>query len=275
MLLLVVGAAVACGPVTLTPRPYTSNGQAVVLASADRTGAQSYRARASGQLSESRTGGPLSREPRAFTVHFDMDAAASSSTQMVSTVSLTGAGHSSVETIVRVGDEEYLSFNGGSTWTPHAGVVGSDGAFTPDQGLATLRALASVTDRGPGTADGVRVERYTAVLDPAKLAAVLRSMAAQAGGNVDSGQPPVVPVMNGIIDAAIDGAGQLVTLDGTVTAAYRGAGPGASGTASTPPLVVNLKESFDEHVFDYGASVVVTPPPVAAVSPAPLQSGGG
>lgn len=274
-LLVDAGAATACGSATPTPRPPMPNGQALLLASVDRTDAQSYRARASGELAESRTGGPASGARTGFTAHFDVDAQVASPTQMVSTVGLTGAGQGSVETVVRVGDEEYLSFDGGTTWTRHVAAAGSEGAFTPDRGLATLRAVASVTDRGPGTADGVGVERYTAVLDPAKLAAALGGLAGATGRSPGSGQPPAVPVMNGTIDGAIDGAGRLVTLDGTVTLIYRSAGPGASGGSSVPPLVVNMKETFNEHIYDYGAVVVVTPPPGTEVSPAPLQSGGG
>ena len=41
--------------------------------------------------------------------------------------------------------------------------------------------------------------------------------------------------MNGIIDAAIDGAGRLITLNGTITAAYRSGVPGASGPARCEP----------------------------------------
>jgi hypothetical protein len=170
-----------------------------------------------------------------------------------------------VETIVRVGDQEYQSFDGGSTWRPHALAVGSEGGFTPDQGLATLRAVASVTDRGPGTADGVSVERYTAVLDPAKLG----GMAAATSTSTGSLQAPAAPVMNGTINATIDSAGRLVTLDGTTTLMYISAVSGASGMTSEQPVVVDTQETFDEHIRDYGAAILVTPPPVAAVSPAP------
>ena len=112
--------------------------------------------------------------------------------------------------------------------------------------------MGSVSDQGSATADGVAVERYHALIDPAKIQKELTSLLPDVSGqarNVLS----AVTISGATVDVTIDSSGRIVTLDATLTATVDGSALGLSGNPT-------VQETWSGQFFNYGADIVVQPP---------------
>jgi len=252
-----VAAAVSYGVVALTGAAHTpgtkistpgSGGSArlVVLDSVQATTAQSFDATFS--FSETTSYGPYGQAPTTFTLPIEVQA--ESTARQQTTVSGTVAGTPVDVVTITYDGTAYESTDGGSTFQTEP--LSSVSQFGIQNVLQLLQSVGSVTDEGSGTADGVAVETYHAVIDSAKVQSELNSL-----GPVVSTQVrnilSAVTISGATVDVTIDSSGRLVTLDAALTASVNGAALGISGN----PIV---HETWSGHFSNYGADIVVQPP---------------
>jgi len=253
---LVAAAAVSYGVVALSGGAHTPGqkastsassaaAQRVVLDSVQETTAQSFDA---DLTFHETTSGVSGQAPTTVTLPIEVQA--ESAARQQTTVSGTVAGTPvNVVTIIYDGTA-YESTDGGSTF--QAEPLSSVSQFGIQNVLQLLQSVGSVTDEGSGTADGVAVETYHAVIDSAKVQSELNSL-----GPVVSTQVrnilSAVTISDATVDVTIDSSGRLVTLDAALTASVNGAALGISGN----PIV---HETWSGQFLNYGANIVVQPP---------------
>ena len=154
----------------------------------------------------------------------------------------------------------YVSSDGGTTFK----TVNTGGAFPPSQvasqnALSYLQSMGSATDEGPGTADGVAVEKYSATFDSAKVLALMQS----AFGSLPAQAQQVLKGLTfngGAIEVTINDQGRLVTENGPIDASLdlSAVQPSLAGTT------MHIHETVDAHFHDYGSAITVTKPSVTS-----------
>jgi len=239
------GAAHAPGPKVPTSAPGGS-ARLVVLDSVQATTAQSYDATFS--FSETTSYGPYGQAPTTVTlpVQIQAESAARVKTTVIGTVTGTPVD---VVTISYDGTA-YESTDGGGTFQTEP--LSSVNQYGIQNELQLLQSVGSVSDQGSATADGVAVERYHALIDPAKIQKELTSLLPDVSGqarNVLS----AVTISGATVDVTIDSSGRIVTLDATLTATVDGSALGLSGNPT-------VQETWSGQFFNYGADIVVQPP---------------
>jgi hypothetical protein len=156
----------------------------------------------------------------------------------------------------------YVSSDGGTTFkvVPAAGAAPDQ--YAADNALAYLQAVGSVTDEGPGTADGVAVERYSAQLDGTKLLALVRSALSSVHTPIVQELLNSITFRSGTLAVTLDHQGRIVSESGPldVTADLSAFGAALAGTT------LHIHEVIDAHFHDYGSAVTVTKPAVIASS---------
>jgi len=144
----------------------------------------------------------------------------------------------------------YQSTDGGNTFQTEP--LSAASQYGIQNELQLLQSVGAVTDEGSGTADGVAVERYHALIDPAKIQKELSSLlpdVSTESRNVLS----AVTITGATVDVTIDSSGRIVTLNATLTASVNGSALGLSGNPT-------VQETWSGRFFNYGADIVVQPP---------------
>jgi hypothetical protein len=238
------GAARAPEQKVSTSGPSVS-AERVLLASVEKTTSQSYDAAFTFHETVSGISGQATT-----TITLPIEIQAESAARGETTVSGTVAGTPVNVVAITYDGTAYQSTNGGSTFqTVPLSTVDQYGAQAV---LQNLRAVGSVTDEGPGTADGVSVEQYHAVMDPSKIQSELNSL-----GPAISAQTrnilSAVTVTGATADVTVDGSGRIVTLNAALTASVDGSALGLAGQ-------LTVHETWVGHFYNYGADIVVQPP---------------
>lgn len=244
---------------TTTSKP---SAKQVLLTSVQRTTSQSFLADMSVVETITATGpaaaqfGALGGQPT--TVSLKMSAQSAQRMRMAMTATIAGRPLNTVA--VLYDGALYESSDGGATFK----VMDTAGALpkqlASNNPLSYLQSVGSVMDVGPGTADGVAVERYSAQLDPAKVLALMKS----AVSSVQSAQAQQLfsgmKFSAGTIQGTVDHQGRLVTENGAIDVSIDlGAlSPSMAGTRMA------IHETVDAHFHDYGKAVTVTKPPLTA-----------
>jgi hypothetical protein len=239
------GAAHAPGPKVSTS---TSSGEArlVVLDSVQATTAQSYDA--DFNFSETTSYGPYGQAPTTVTLPVLIQA--ESATRERTTVAGTVAGTPVNQVVITYDGTAYQSTDGGSTFQTEP--LSAASQYGIQNELQLLQSVGTVTDEGSGTADGVAVERYHALIDPAKIQKELISLlpdVSTSARNVLS----AVTITDATVDVTVDGSGRIVTLNAGLTATVDGSALGLTGNPT-------VRETWSGHFSNYGADIVVTPP---------------
>lgn len=257
---LVAAAAVSYGVVALGGAAHTAGpkvstsgsaaaAQRVVLDSVQETTAQSYDA--TFNFRETTSYGPYGQAPTTVTlpVQIQAESAARVKTTVVGTVTGTPVN---VVTITYDGTA-YQSTDGGSTFQTEP--LSAASQYGIQNELQLLQSVGTVTDQGSGTADGVAVERYHALIDPAKIQKELISLLPDVSAesrNVLS----AVTITGATVDLTIDSSGRIVTMNAAVTASVNGSALGLSGSPT-------VHETYSGSFSNYGADIVVQPPPTS------------
>ena len=120
------------------------------------------------------------------------------------------SGAQEVQTVVYDGIG-YLSTDRGGSWKTLNVPASALQSYGPGQVLQYLQAAGTVTDVGPGTADGQHVESYHAILEPAKAASAMSSVLSSVlGGDAGGRLASAITLKNGTADLAVDDAQQPV-----------------------------------------------------------------
>jgi hypothetical protein len=242
------GAAHTAGPKVSTSGSAAA-AQRVVLDSVQETTAQSYDA--TFNFRETTSYGPYGQAPTTVTlpVQIQAESAARVKTTVVGTVTGTPVN---VVTITYDGTA-YQSTDGGSTFQTEP--LSAASQYGIQNELQLLQSVGTVTDQGSGTADGVAVERYHALIDPAKIQKELISLLPDVSAesrNVLS----AVTITGATVDLSIDSSGRIVTMNAAVTASVNGSALGLSGSPT-------VHETYSGSFSNYGADIVVQPPPTS------------
>ncbi|MGP8161264.1 MAG: hypothetical protein ACLQGJ_08620 [Candidatus Dormibacteria bacterium] len=238
------GAAHAPGPKVSTSAS-GARAQRVVLASVHKTTAQSFDA---DLTFRDTTSGVSGQAPTTVTLPIEVQA--ESAAREETTVSGTVAGTPVNVVTITYDGTAYESTDGGSTFqTEPPSAVSQYGIQAV---LQLLQSVGSVTDEGSGTADGVAVENYHAVIDPTKIESELHSLGPDVSTQ-DQNILSAVTVTGATVDVTLDSSGRIVTLDAHLTASVDGSALGLSGNPT-------IQETWSGHVFNYGADIVVQPP---------------
>jgi hypothetical protein len=252
-----VAAGVSYGAVALsragrTPGPAVStpgsagSARLAVLDSVQATTAQSYDATFSYQ--ETTTYGPYGQAPTSVTLPIQTQA--ESPTRERTTISGTVAGTPVNEVVITYDGTAYQSTDGGATFQTEP--LSAVSQYGTQSELQVLQSVGTVSDEGPGTADGVAVEKYHALIDPAKLQKELTSLLPNVSAearNVLS----AVTISGATVDVTLDSSGRIITLNADLTASVNGSALGLSGNPT-------VHETWSGHFFNYGADIVVQPP---------------
>jgi hypothetical protein len=254
---LVAAAAVSYGVVALSgaahaPGPKVStagssgSARLVLLDSVQATTAQSYDATFS--FRETTSYGPYGQAPTTVTlpVQIQAESAARVKTTVIGTVTGTPVD---VVTISYDGTA-YESTDGGGTFQTEP--LSAVSQYGIENELQLLQSVGSVSEQGSGTADGVTVERYHALIDPAKIQKELTSLLPDVSGQARD-VLSAVTISAATVDVTIDGSGRIITLNSDLTASVNGSALGLSGNPT-------VHETWSGHFFNYGASIVVQPP---------------
>jgi len=254
---LVAAAAVSYGVVALsgagrTPGPTVStpgsggSARLVVLDSVQATTAQSYDATFS--FRETTSYGPYGQAPTTVTlpVQIQAESAARVKTTVIGTVTGTPVD---VVTISYDGTA-YESTDGGGTFQTEP--LSAVSQYGIENELQLLQSVGSVSEQGSGTADGVTVERYHALIDPAKIQKELTSLLPDVSGQARD-VLSAVTISAATVDVTIDGSGRIITLNSDLTASVNGSALGLSGNPT-------VHETWSGRFFNYGADIVVQPP---------------
>jgi len=175
---------------------------------------------------------------------------AESATRARTTVSGTVAGTPVDVVEIAYDGTAYESADGGTTFQTEP--VSALSQYGIQNELQLLQSVGSVSDQGSGTADGVAVERYHALIDPAKIQKELTSLlpdVSTPARNVLG----AVTISGATVDVTIDSSGRIVTLNAQLTASVNGA---AVGLSQNP----TVDETWSGQFFNYGADIVVQPP---------------
>jgi len=257
---LVAAAAVSYGVVALsgaahTPGPKGStpgssaSARLVVLDSVQATTAQSYDA--TFNFSETTSYGPYGQAPTTVTLPVQIQS--ESAARVRTTVAGTVAGTPVNVVTITYDGTAYQSTDGGSTFQTEP--LSAASQYGIQNELQLLQSVGTVTDQGSGTADGVAVERYHALIDPAKIQKELISLLPDVSAesrNVLS----AVTITGATVDLTIDSSGRIVTMNAAVTASVNGSALGLSGNPT-------VHETYSGSFSNYGADIVVQPPPTS------------
>ncbi|MGA2283980.1 MAG: hypothetical protein ABSH07_10015 [Candidatus Dormibacteria bacterium] len=238
------GAAHAPGPKVSTPGP-SGSAQRVLLDSVQKTTAQSFDA---DLTFHDTTSGVSGQAPTTVTLPIEVQA--ESAAREKTTVSGTVAGTPVNVVAITYDGTAYESTNGGSTFQTEP--ASSISQYSIQTVLQLLQSVGSVTDEGSGTADGVAVEKYHAVIDPSKIQSELQSLSPVVSTQVRN-ILSAVTISGATADVTIDSSGRIVTLDATLTASVDGSALGLSGNPT-------VHETWSGQFFNYGADIVVQPP---------------
>jgi hypothetical protein len=196
--------------------------------------------------------GALAAQPITLSVQMS----AESQRRLRVTVSATVGGRPVKAIAVLYDGSLYESTDGGTSFK----VIHTTGAlpsqFASDNALAYLQSLASVADQGPGTADGVPVERYAAQLDPAKVVALLKSALSSVPNPLTQQLFSSMTFSGAAMEVTVDQQGRLVTEHGPIDVSVdlSGLSPKLAGTHMA------VHETVDAHFHDYGAAITVSKP---------------
>ena len=149
----------------------------------------------------------------------------------------------------------YVSSDGGTTYkTLTTGTAGNP--YASGNALSYLQSIGDVTDDGPGTADGVAVERYSAQMDAAKAIALMKGALAGTQNQQVQQIFNSLTFKSGAIDVAIDHQGRLVSEQGPIDVSVD-LGAVQSSFAGT---ILNVHETIEARFHDYGSPVTITKP---------------
>jgi hypothetical protein len=238
------GAAHAPGQKVSTPGS-SGSAQRVLLDSVQKTTAQSFDA---DLTFRDTTSGVSGQAPTTVTLPIEVQA--ESAAREETTVSGSVAGTPVNVVAITYDGTAYESTNGGSTFQIEpASAVDQYGIQAV---LQMLQSVGSVTDEGSGTADGVAVEKYHAVIDPSKIRSELNSLSPDVSAQ-DRNILSAVTISGATVDVTLDSSGRIVTLNAALTASVDGSALGLSGNPT-------VQETWSGHIFNYGADIVVQPP---------------
>ena len=256
---------VACGGAPTAssdaPKPTPSlSVTRVVLASLETTESTSFRADVNVPETITATGPGASQLHglAGQTLDLTMTVAAESRDRLQMRMTATVANRPVDVVSVLYDGAVYVSTDGGTTFKS----VSINGASLPSQfasenALPYLQSVGSAVDEGPGTADGIAVEKYSATFDSAKVLNVMQcafaSLPAQAQQVLKG-----LPFNGGAIEVTIDHQGRLVTENGPIDASLdlSAVQPSLAGTT------MHMHETVDSHFHDYGSRITVTKPAV-------------
>ena len=241
------GAAHAPGPKVSTSAS-NSRARLVVLASVQKTTSQSFDA---DLTFRDTTSGLSGQAPTTVTLPIEIQA--ESATREETTVSGTADGTPVNEVVITYDGTAYESTNGGRTFQTEP--LSSVSQYSTKDLLQILQSVGSVIDEGSGTADGVPVENYRAVIDPSKLQRELTSLGPDVTTQVRN-IVNAVTISGATVDVTLDSSGRIVTLDATLTASVNGSALGISGNPT-------IHETWSGYFFNYGADIVVQPPSIS------------
>ena len=232
--------------------------RAVLLSAAQRTTTTSFHADVTADAKLNITGpaaaqlGTLNGQTLAFSIKLDMQ----NKQRARAEVGVTAGGRAFNIIAVLYDSAAYVSTDGGKSFK--AVPIGSlpSSSFGPESALQYLESAGTVTDIGPGTADGVAVESYHATLDSAKITALIKN--ALSGLNTGSLSQVLTSLKftGGHIDASVDHAGRVVAESGAFDASidFSALDPSLKGTTMT------FTETVAGHFRDYGSPISVTRP---------------
>ncbi len=261
---LLAACGSASGPVATQAQPTARpDPRQAVLASVAKTSATSFLADMTVSVTVTATGGAASSlgalGGQAFTGTMQMSE--ESPRRMRLRIDATAAARSARAVAVLYDGTLYISSNGGATFTSRPLSTAVTDQFASTNTLSYIQSVATVTDEGPGTADGVAVERYSAKVDGAKVLTLIQTEL----GSVPSAAQTLFKSISfdgGALEVTIDHQGRIVTEHGPIDASVDLSTLGASlaGTRLT------IHEVIDGHFHDYGSAVTVTRPNATAVA---------
>ncbi len=244
-----------------TPRP---DAKQAVLASLQKTTGGSFMADMSISATFKATG-PQAAQLHALegqAIDFTMKMSAESKQRIELTVDTTVSGRPVKAEVVQYDGTLYVSSNGGTSYKVVPTTGGAANQYDSDNGLAYLQSVATVTDEGAGTADGVAVERYSAQLDGSKVIALIRGALASVPSSAMTKLYNSLTFKAGSLEVTIDHQGHVVTEHGPIDASM----DLGAVSASLAGTHVDIHELLDGHFHDYGSAVTVSRPAVIASS---------
>jgi hypothetical protein len=232
--------------------------RAVLLSAAGRVTTTSFHADVTANAKLNVTGpgaaqlGALNGQTLAFSIKLDIQ----NKQRAHAEVGVTAAGHAFNAIAVLYDSAAYVSTDGGQSFK---GVpIGSlpSSSFGPESALQYLESAGTVTDNGPGTADGVAVENYHATLDSAKITGLIKNALSGLNSGALSQVLSSVKFTGGHLDASVDHAGHIVADSCAFNASmdFGPLDPSLKGTTMT------FAETAAGHFRDYGSPITVTRP---------------
>jgi hypothetical protein len=249
------GATSGAMHASATPAVATQAARQLLLSAVARTASEPVRidATLSGTLSGTGSVAVLGNMPVGVKMHFDVESASNLAGQ----ISMTLAGWTLEVPIVVANGIEFVSPDNGVTWKT---VPGGTSPASINAPILYLQSADTVSDLGPREANGRPAEEYHAVLDVAKMSALLSNIAGVAGFS----NPAFAPILNkisftdGQVNVFVDGDGNLTFASGYADATVDASEvrTGLSGRATIHASIVCT-------FTNYGAPIMVTPPPTS------------
>ncbi|HWW09443.1 MAG TPA: hypothetical protein VNY76_04280 [Candidatus Acidoferrales bacterium] len=232
--------------------------RAVLLSAVQRVTTTSFHADVTANASLDVTGpaaaqlGTLNGQTLAFSVKLDVQ----NKQRAHAEVGLTAGGQTFNVIAVLYDGAAYVSTDGGKSFkaVPIGNLPSS--SFGPESALQYLESAGTVTDVGPGTADGVAVENYHATLDSAKITALIKKALSGLNSGSLSQVLSSVKFTGGHLDASVDHAGHIVA----DSCAFNGSMDFGSLDPSLTGTTMTFAETATGHFRDYGSSITVLPP---------------
>ena len=237
-----------------TPSPPSA--RELLLTAAKKASETSVRVDASVAVQFGGTGSvaqQFSASSATISFHLDLQSATAMSGSMSATVN----GRSLTIPLTVVNGTVYVSSDGGATYK--TAPAGSSTTDNLNASLEYLQSVGSVTDTGTASLNGASVHTYHAVFDPTTATAYLRGKLASSSTNANVVKLfQSLSITGGAIDVSIDANGHLAQENGEIDASMNSAAFASSQTGT-----VTFAEKFNATFSDYGAHIVVTPPPGA------------
>jgi hypothetical protein len=260
LLVAACGTTDATSAVSSTPTTPVASQAArqLLLSSVSRAASESVRidASLSGTLSGTGTVAVLGNMPVGVKMHLDV----ASPSDLSGKITMSLASWTLDVPIVVINGTEFVSSGNGATWKAVPGGAAPASANVPIQ---YLQSIDGVADVGASRINSRPVEEYHATLDPQKMSALLKGIAATVAVSSPSFAPVLEQISfdNGQVNAYVDRGGNLIAASGYADASVDASAiePGLTGRATIHGLIVC---SFS----DYGAAITVTPPPSGANS---------
>src|SRR4029077_4533278 len=141
-------------------------------------------------------------------ISLTMQLDAQNSQQARGTLDANLGGQSTQVVTVVYGGAVYVSKDHGNSFetVPLNGLPTTQ--YGPDNALQYLESVSTVTDSGPGTVDGVAVEKYHAQLDGAKILNVIKSAMSSLQSSSFQRVFSSLRFTGGALDASIDHRGR-------------------------------------------------------------------